>query len=83
MAPPEHIYELVERFDRNLDAYRSGKYNEAQVRQEFINPFFENLGWDIYNKEGYSETKEPQAKTVLQRQIETTDRQIDRLVYEL
>ncbi|MBN2515402.1 MAG: N-6 DNA methylase, partial [Deltaproteobacteria bacterium] len=55
MAPPGQIYELVERFDRNLDAYRSGKYNEAQVRQEFINPFFENLGWDIYNKEGYSE----------------------------
>jgi len=25
----------------------------------------------------------PQTKTVLQRQIETTDRQIDRLVYEL
>ena len=30
-----------------------------------------------------AEAKAPQAKTVLQRQIETTDRQIDRLVYEL
>jgi len=30
-----------------------------------------------------AETKEPQSKTVLQRQIETTDRQIDQLVYEL
>ena len=29
------------------------------------------------------EAKEPQAKTVLQRQIEATDRQIDNLVYEL
>ncbi|MEA3487029.1 MAG: TaqI-like C-terminal specificity domain-containing protein, partial [Thermodesulfobacteriota bacterium] len=29
------------------------------------------------------QAKAPQAKTVLQRQIETTDRQIDRLVYEL
>ena len=27
--------------------------------------------------------KHPQDKTVLQRRIETTDRQIDRLVYEL
>ncbi len=27
--------------------------------------------------------KTPTAKTVLQRQIEATDRQIDRLVYEL
>jgi hypothetical protein len=30
-----------------------------------------------------AEAKEPQTKTVLQRQIDTTDRQIDRLVYEL
>ena len=30
-----------------------------------------------------AEAKVPQAKTVLQRQIDTADRQIDRLVYEL
>ena len=30
-----------------------------------------------------AEAKAPQAKTVLQRRIEATDRQIDRLVYEL
>ena len=30
-----------------------------------------------------AEAKEPQSKTILQRQIETTDRQIDQLVYEL
>ncbi|MBW2357403.1 MAG: hypothetical protein JRF21_01525 [Deltaproteobacteria bacterium] len=30
-----------------------------------------------------AEAKIPQAKTVVQRQIETTDRQIDKLVYEL
>ena len=30
-----------------------------------------------------AEAREPQTKTVFQRQIETTDRQIDRLVYEL
>lgn len=29
------------------------------------------------------ETQTPQAKTLLKRQIEATDRQIDRLVYEL
>ena len=55
MSAPEEIHKLIERFDRNLDAYRSGKYNEAQVRQEFINPFFNALGWDIYNKQGYAE----------------------------
>ena len=30
-----------------------------------------------------AKAKTPQAKTVLQRQIEATDRQIDRLVFEL
>ncbi len=30
-----------------------------------------------------ADAREPQTKTILQRQIETTDRQIDRLVYKL
>jgi len=55
MTIPIKISELVERFDRNLEAYKQGKYNETQVRLEFINPFFEELGWDITNKQGYAE----------------------------
>lgn len=55
MPAPESIRDLVERFENNHQAYSSGKYNEAQLRQEFLNPFFEALGWDIYNKKGYAE----------------------------
>ena len=55
MAAPRGLYSLVERFERNLDAYRSGHYNETQVRLEFINPFFELLGWDINNEQGNAE----------------------------
>ena len=47
--------DIVERFSRNIDVYKSGSYNEAQVRREFIEPFFEVLGWDVYNKAGYAE----------------------------
>ena len=54
MPAPEIIQDLVTRFGCNRAAYRSGKYNEAQLRQEFLDPFFEALGWDIYNKQGYS-----------------------------
>ena len=130
MTAPAKILELVERFDRNIDAYKQEKYNEAQVRKEFIDPFFKELGWDVDNEKGYAEAykdvvhedairhlsyfqsapsisptpptklattrwspvermlelhrqlagaKTPQAKTVLQRQIEATDH----LVYEL
>ena len=46
---------LVERFERNIEAYRSPTYNEAQLRIEFIDPFFEALGWDVANKAGYAE----------------------------
>jgi len=77
-APPQIISDLVAQFERNLEAYRSQGYNETQVRQEFINPFFEALGWDMANK-----AKQAGDKTRLQRQIDATDREIDRLVYDL
>jgi hypothetical protein len=50
---PEKIAQLVETFERNLDAYKS-QYNETQLRREFIDPFFEALGWDVANKQGYA-----------------------------
>ena len=52
---PQKIRELVDRFHRNIDQYKSGKYNEAQVRQEFIDPMFKALGWDMDNEEGNAE----------------------------
>ena len=49
------ISNLLERFERNIEAYRSPAYNETQLRREFIDPFFEALGWDVSNKAGYAE----------------------------
>jgi type I restriction-modification system DNA methylase subunit len=49
------ISSLVERFQRNIESYRSPSYNETQLRREFIDPFFEALGWDVANKAGYAE----------------------------
>ena len=43
---------LVETFGKNLSAYKSGAYDEASLRQEFLNPFFRALGWDIENRAG-------------------------------
>jgi len=53
-CPPE-VLNLVERFERELESYRSGKYNETQVRREFIDPMLKALGWDIDNEQGYAE----------------------------
>ncbi len=55
MSVPQTIRELVERFERQLDAYRSPQYNETQLRREFLDPFFKSLGWDIDNEQGYAE----------------------------
>ncbi len=49
------IEELVERFRDNIDVYKKSAYNEAKVRREFIDPFFEALGWNVSNKQGYAE----------------------------
>jgi hypothetical protein len=55
MTAPAKILQLVKRFDDNADDYRAALYGEAQTRIEFINPFFESLGWDIDNTRGAAE----------------------------
>lgn len=56
MAVPDKVKELVETFDNNIRAYHTSEYKEAQLRNEFINPFFIELGWDVNNEKGYSPT---------------------------
>jgi type I restriction-modification system DNA methylase subunit len=47
----EAVARLVERYLRDRDQYAS---NEAQLRLDFLDPFFEALGWDLGNREGLS-----------------------------
>ena len=53
MTAPKAIHQLVEHFEQNREALRSGKYNEAQLRQEFLNPMFAVLVWDMFNVQGF------------------------------
>jgi predicted type IV restriction endonuclease len=53
--PPPQVLELIERFDRNHEAYRSPNYNETQLRREFLDPLFKALEWDMDNEQGYAE----------------------------
>lgn len=55
MPIPDTIARLVKHFQENVGAYQSGAYNETQTRREFIDPFFEALGWDVSNKQQSSE----------------------------
>lgn len=49
------IADLAERFSKNLTVYKNAGYNETQLRREFLDPFFEALGWDVANKQGLAE----------------------------
>jgi type I restriction-modification system DNA methylase subunit len=53
-APPE-IISLVDRFAGQRVAYKSGRYNETELRRDFLDPLFEALGWDMTNRKNYSE----------------------------
>lgn len=55
MAAPTEIRNLVERFEQHAESYRSGNYNEAQLRKEFVDPMFKALGWDMDNLSSYAE----------------------------
>lgn len=45
----QQIQNLVEKYERLAKAGKIKSYNEAQTRNEFIEPLFEFLGWDMRN----------------------------------
>lgn len=55
MGVPNEIVDLVNRFEMHYDKYMSPSYLEAEVRSEFIDPFFDALGWDVRNQIGADE----------------------------
>ena len=55
MSAPQLVLDLVDRFHQQIDAYKSGSYNETQLRREFLDPLFKALGWDVDNTSGYAE----------------------------
>ncbi len=46
----EKLQTLITKFEKDKNHYLSKGYPEAQVRIDFLNPFFKALDWDIENK---------------------------------
>ncbi|NLX24891.1 MAG: N-6 DNA methylase [Lentisphaerae bacterium] len=61
MPAPDSVKQLIETFGNNIDFYKSAQYNEAQLRKEFLDPFFKELGWDMDNAAGLA----PQYRDVI------------------
>ena len=47
MSVPDSVYALVEKFESGKARFKNPQYNETALRVEFINPFFEALGWNV------------------------------------
>jgi hypothetical protein len=71
---------LVARYQQHRDEYigRQSLYSETDVREDFINPFFELLGWDVRNKRNLSR----QYREVLRETRVAVDEQSKRPDYE-
>lgn len=46
------IKQLIEKYSADRKYYLTNKYNETLLRSDFLDPFFELLGWDIKNNAG-------------------------------
>jgi type I restriction-modification system DNA methylase subunit len=49
-----NVTDLISKYEEDKAYYQSPRYNETQLRTDFLDPFFELLGWDITNKSGKS-----------------------------
>lgn len=54
-AVPQKVLDLVETFERNQDDYLRDDFKEASLRQQFVNPLFKALGWDMDNEQQNAE----------------------------
>jgi type I restriction-modification system DNA methylase subunit len=61
---------LVQKFEANKYYYLSKKYLEEEVKNDFISPLFEALGWDVGNTKALS----PYEREVLVEKGETVGR---------
>lgn len=52
VAARNQLRTLVSIYNSNFDQYQQATYNETQVRVDFVNPFFQLLGWDVLNEAG-------------------------------
>ena len=64
------IDKLVAKFREHIKQYKSKEMKEAEIRQQFIDPFWRALGWDVGDSKGLGPTE---AEVVIEKNVETVD----------
>ncbi len=64
------ITSLVQGFRKDVKEYRSKDTKEAAIRQQFIDRFWEALGWDVGDTRQVGPT---QADVIIEKNIETVE----------
>lgn len=65
MPAPQRIKDLVKRFEDNFKTYQSNDFNEQALRQNFLDPFFAELGWDMQDEAGKGAGREVHYETLI------------------
>src|ERR1700686_978179 len=63
----ERVRDLVARFARNEMHYMTPRFDETSVREQYIDPFFAALGWDVTDEAGSG----PLREVVFNRRVDT------------
>lgn len=65
-----NIADLVANFRAHIKAYKSSQTKEAAIRQQFIDPFWRALGWDVGDTKGLGPTE---SEVIIEKNVETVD----------
>lgn len=65
-----NITDLVANFRAHIKAYKSKDTKEAEIRQQFIDPFWRVLGWDVGDTKGVGPTE---SEVIIEKNVETVD----------
>ncbi len=65
-----NIADLVANFRAHIKAYKSKDTKEAEVRQQFIDPFWRALGWDVGDTKGVGPAE---SEVIIEKNVETAE----------
>ena len=74
MPAPPALLELIARFKDNRESFAAPSRNEADSRQQFVNPLLEAMKWDVANRGGLAENYKP---VVVEMPLESEARRPD------